>query len=542
MKKNHYRFFWWIIPVAAVLVFAAFPVLADDPVVPESFSATPLTAEQTAEIEAIIAEKEAERYPIEISVFSGLSDEDLQKIKDPAFLEYVENARALLSSGEKAATVTSRDFKVFFTYDPAGKDDLRMLAETLEITEIYFYKYADLISVSAGAEQLAGLLQGNSVIISVETDELSSSSAMTLGTATEAITNVSVMHNAGYDGEGAYVAIIDTGLNPANPEFGGRVAYEHCWSTELDYSADMISYASCADTASPAIATTESGSAYTYWGATYPELFSHGSHVTGIAAGNGGIAPQANIVALQVFSLFSINDSGTWYRDALSYDSDQMRALEYLIDLRGTGVNIVAANMSLGGGTYSDYCDTDPRKLYIDLLASMGTVTVIASGNNGWDGYTNAPGCISSAYTVGALNYVNNEPEIVYFSNHGLPVDLLAPGVSIHSTLLDGSFANWSGTSMATPMVTGAIALVSGKVPETTGINVQSFLQNVSRVSATRNVYTRKILNFSDVPAALDALNNPWWRVGDPDQPINGFPAAPEDIEWLFPEAGWQYE
>ncbi len=79
---------------------------------------------------------------------------------------------------------------------------------------------------------------------------------------------------------------------------------------------------------------------------------------------------------------------------------------------------------------------------------------------------------------------------------------------------------------MATPMVTGAIALVAGKVPETTGVNVESFLQKVSTLSATRDRYTRKILDFSKVPKIIEALKEPWWIVGDTsqsNQPVYNF-------------------
>jgi subtilisin family serine protease len=140
---------------------------------------------------------------------------------------------------------------------------------------------------------------------------------------------------------------------------------------------------------------------------------SHGTHVASIAAGDNGstivgVAPDANIIAVQVFSLFTSTSScGGFSSCMLSYTSDQIAALEHIYELRNT-YNIASVNMSLGGGSYIDACDGDGRKAAIDNLRAAGIATVIASGNNGYRSSLSAPACISSAISVGATDDSDN--------------------------------------------------------------------------------------------------------------------------------------
>jgi len=510
---------WIIVLLMAAMTFHS--VSADDSKNIFLNVSVPLTNEQLTALEALKTAQFSQRSPIDINAFQNLSENDLGKIDDKELLDFVHTIRQQAEAAQKGPVETARSFKVFFKYESGGRDAIQALAASLGIKDIYFYRYTNVFSVTADANQLVLLLQNNQNIIRIQTDKLSTPEALTLGTATEAITHVSTMHQAGYDGTDAYIAILDSGLDASNPESGGRVTHEHCWSSAVNLPG-YLSVASCTDL-TRTLQLAESEFAYPYWGAL-SSSWSHGSHVAGIAAGNGGIAPKANIIALQVFSNFPVFNSET--NLALSWDSDQMKALEYLIDLRLSGLNIVAFNMSLGGGNCSSYCEDDPRKPLFDRLVELGTIPVVAAGNNSYDGFINYPACIPSAFSIGALNFINNKPVIASFSNHALAVDLLAPGINICSTVLDGSTACWSGTSMATPMVTGAIALIAGKVPETTGINVESFLQKVSTQSATRDRYTRKILDFSKIPKIIEALKQPWWTVGDmgqSNQPVYNF-------------------
>jgi len=117
--------------------------------------------------------------------------------------------------------------------------------------------------------------------------------------------------------------------------------------------------------------------------------------------------------------------------------------------------------MSLGGGNYSSPCDSDLRASVIQNLRNVGIATVIASGNDGFSNAVNAPGCISAAITVG--NTRDNDT-INFSSNSSDSVDLLAPGTFINAAAPNNQIANLTGTSMAAPMVAGAIASLNSRL------------------------------------------------------------------------------
>ncbi len=293
----------------------------------------------------------------------------------------------------------------------------------------------------------------------------------------------------GYDGEGWAVAILDSGVDSGHMFFedrsigneidgyGHRVVAEACFGQNVpDF---MVSQ--CAD-GLPTVIGPGAGQACTGSGDC-----SHGTHVAGIAAGFNhdselaGVAPAADIVAVQVFG--RIDDPGTCSpRNTpclTAYDSELLAALEfvYLLDQRSIpayselDTRIAVVNMSLGGGQYGAPCDYSPLKPVIDLLRSAGIATVISSGNNSYTTSVGSPGCISSAVTVGSTDDGSDgSPDFSLpttvdagssFSNSSPDVQLLAPGRWINSAVVgDGTYANYSGTSMAAPQVTGAFALL----------------------------------------------------------------------------------
>src|SRR2546425_12543627 len=99
---------------------------------------------------------------------------------------------------------------------------------------------------------------------------------------------------------------------------------------------------------------------------------------------------------------------------------------------------------------------TQPHKTIIDNLRSAGIATVIAAGNAGATNAISVPGCISSAISVGATTKTD---DVASYSNVSSFMSLFAPGSSIYSSLTGGGFGYLSGTSMATPHVTGAWAV-----------------------------------------------------------------------------------
>ncbi len=281
-----------------------------------------------------------------------------------------------------------------------------------------------------------------------------------LGTSVPFIGGVATQAR-GATGNGQTVVIIDSGVDSFHPYLAGRVVEEACFSTTW---SDWDIFSLC-----PTGSNVEIGpGAGVNCNVPGSELqCSHGTHVAGIAAGSGindGMAPDANIIAIQVFTEwtnFNTSCDGN-ERCILSLQSDQLAALEWIIN-NASSQNIAAVNMSLGGGFYTTACDNDIRSGAISKLRSLGIPVVISSGNSGFSNGIGAPACISDAITVGATGNSNNI--ISNFSNSATLVDVVAPGTNIQSSIAGGGFDTWSGTSMAAPHVTGAIAQIRSILP-----------------------------------------------------------------------------
>lgn len=313
-------------------------------------------------------------------------------------------------------------------------------------------------------------------------------------------------HNEEFTGGNQAVAILDTGVESWHPFYSNRLVEEACFSSNTSVATSLCPNgqevqigANAANDCSP----------------TGINGCDHGTHVAGIAAGaNGtmsGVAPNADIVAVQVFSEFPASYSSCGgVRCILSYTSDQLAALEWVLNDSITN-NIAAINISIGGGSYTSACDSDSRARTIADLRSAGIATVIASGNDGASNFVNAPGCISSAITTGST--LDSSDSISWFSNSSLLVDILAPGSSITSSIVGGGYGTKSGTSMATPHITGAFAVMRAVNPTATVGDIEASLEaNGVAVLDTRNdltfprldLYT-SVISFEGTPiASLD--------------------------------------
>src|ERR1700694_1336157 len=288
---------------------------------------------------------------------------------------------------------------------------------------------------------------------------------------TDAAANVSAAWSAGYDGTGIGVAVIDSGVNDSHAdlldstESHSRVVYRQ------DFTGTATSSIS---------------------GAQY-DLYGHGTHVAGIIGGNGylsagrfaGVAPNVNFVDLRALDA---NGSGS--------DSSVIAAIQQAIALKAT-YNIRVINLSLGRGLAFGYT-LDPLCEAVEAAWKSGIVVVVAAGNygrlsvNGSNGFgtITAPGNDPFVITVGATKSNGSASQsaesLASYSSKGpttydhvVKPDLVAPGNGIvslaapgatletqyPSMLVAGSDGNndylkLSGTSMATPVVAGAVALL----------------------------------------------------------------------------------
>ncbi|MCU0833256.1 MAG: S8 family serine peptidase, partial [Chromatiaceae bacterium] len=305
----------------------------------------------------------------------------------------------------------------------------------------------------------------------------------------------------GYSGAGQAIAILDTGVDKDHPFLAGKVVSEACYSSNAPaYGASSLCPGGVTASTAPSSALNCSMSV---------DGCFHGTHVAGIAAGKGssfsGVARDAQIIAVQVFSLFPSSYCGL-APCVLAFTSDIILGLERIHALRATHA-IAAANLSLGGGRFTGYCDGDPTKPAIDALHAAGIATVIASGNDGFADATGAPGCVSTAVTVGSTT---KSDSVSSFSNSASFLDLLAPGSSIYSSIPGGTYGYASGTSMATPHVAGAWAVLKSAKPAAGVEEVLAALQSSGEpVLDLRNNLSKPRIQVAEAVSALTSVSEP---------------------------------
>lgn len=213
-------------------------------------------------------------------------------------------------------------------------------------------------------------------------------------------------------------------------------------------------------------------SSYVHDGAGSTDIIGHGTHVAGIIAaqinnriGIAGIC-KPNLMIWKIFGDTPDPTDGEIYVDTVMYQ----RALNAA---RTAGVKVV--NLSIGG-TFRDRTE----EMLLKRLMDSGTLVVAAMGNEFEEGNPKEfPGGFPGVFAVGATTRGN---ERASFSNTGKHIDIAAPGHNILSTLPlkpsimrgadEVNYASWSGTSMATPHVAGAAALVFAKNPTFTAKQV----------------------------------------------------------------------
>ncbi len=190
----------------------------------------------------------------------------------------------------------------------------------------------------------------------------------------------------------------------------------------------------------------------------------HGTHVAGIIAardnseGVVGVAPGARIHSLEV-----LDAEGTATLSAL------LRAVELVMTRKlAEPARPLVVNMSIGVDIGSS--EMNALDEAVEAATNAGVVFVVSAGNGRLDAGTFSPAHAPGAITVGASDPYDHFADT--FSNHGAVVDLFAPGVDVLSTADDGRYAVLSGTSMATPHVAGAAALILAEHPDWTPAQV----------------------------------------------------------------------
>ena len=192
----------------------------------------------------------------------------------------------------------------------------------------------------------------------------------------------------------------------------------------------------------------------------YTDRNGHGTHVAGtigaaINAQFSGVAPNIEVIAYKV-----LGDNGNGSESSIFKAFERIRQYK-----KRNPDEICIVNMSIGiarnrrmdgNGNVIDTSFEQNRERMNDLIDS-GVIIVVAAGNGNRNADEYLPAAVPEVITVGAYDSTTNR--IARISNHGPSVDIMAPGVSINNTWWDpvNSFRSISGTSMATPIVTGAI-------------------------------------------------------------------------------------
>lgn len=229
-----------------------------------------------------------------------------------------------------------------------------------------------------------------------------------------------------------YVAVIDSGIDTDNEFLSGRISYEF-----------GISYCN---------SKTESKYAF-------EDDNSHGTHVSGTIV-------DLTLGNVKIIPVKVLNSEGS------GSVSNIISGMEYILSLKDKGLNVVAANMSLGGYDYAGSMKNPVTKLYDNNI-----MPVVAAGNDNYYVEDYEPANIEKALTISALaqNEINaNFPIIANYSNFGSGVDLCLPGSGIVSCVPDntryenpytsttgGKYSSLNGTSMATPHASALVALLA---------------------------------------------------------------------------------
>jgi serine protease AprX len=349
----------------------------------------------------------------------------------------------------------------------------------------------------------------------------------------------------GVTGRGIGIAVIDSGISAMNDDLLYDAAGRR--------SAAVVHFKDFTRDENPGV-----------WTPDLPvDDFGHGTHVAGIIRGSGydsngrrrGIAPGADLIGLKVLDA-----------EGHGHISDVIEALDYAVSLKKQ-YNLRVINISIGAGVFESY-RLDPLAQATRRAVDAGIVVVAAAGNLGLDsngepqyGGITAPGNAPWVITVGASSHQGtarrSDDSLAAFSSRGptwidfvAKPDLVAPGVGIesladpHSTLynelanyrLDGTrqtpfqpYLSLSGTSMAAPVVSGAIALILETNPTLTPNAVKAILEYTAQKRDQESALAQGagLLNVHGAIRMAEFFRHPQKRIGTPGDVIES-----EFIPW----------
>jgi subtilisin family serine protease len=262
-----------------------------------------------------------------------------------------------------------------------------------------------------------------------------------------------------------HVFVIDTGIYASHLEFaGGRVS---------------------------ATSTCTGGSTGCAAGSTkWADDNGHGTHCSGIAGGlNTGVSKRVIFHAVKVLSasgsgsVTSVAAGVKWVQDAVAGNAALRPAV---------------ASMSLGGGLSATI------DAAVASLVASGVPVVVAAGNSAVDACTSSPADVAGAITVAASDAGSTSAA---FTNYGSCVDVYAPGVGVYSAVnsAPAAYATWSGTSMATPHVAGAVAQMLSVKPCLKPPQIASLLLGTATAGAIAGVPAGTPNKFVNAAAAVAA-------------------------------------
>lgn len=320
------------------------------------------------------------------------------------------------------------------------------------------------------------------------------------------------------DGSGVVVAVLDTGVELQHPAFANKLEQGACFSTPTTGGQAFCPNGATVDTTSPTAGQScigSFGSTSSNRSAANRAGCGHGTGMAGVAAMNytngsitaGGVAKGASILPIQVFTGGIGNGSASIYANS----GDLLRSIEWLTTeaqrrIDNNLARIAAVNMSLGGGRYASACDTDYTgnlfKTAFANLRAQGVLPVVAAGNESQDSAISFPACIGNVVAVGATklgsgaiaSYSNISPQVKVFAQGGdRGATYSMPTTSANATSLD-AWAAGAGTSPATAMVSGAVAVLRQLKPAATLAEIEVALQTSDKATITdRTLATRTI-------------------------------------------------